>query len=68
MSEERLVLIETKLAHQEHLVEQLNDVVTKQQEIIMQLEKRYVILAERLRSISDVLPTADEQDERPPHY
>lgn len=68
MSDERLVLIETKLAHQEHLVEQLNDVVTKQQEIIMQLQERYVTLAERLRSISDVLPAGDQQDERPPHY
>lgn len=68
MSEERLVEIETKLAHQEHLVEQLNDVVTTQQKIIMRLEERFASLAERLRSITDALPAGNEQDERPPHY
>lgn len=38
MTEQRFVDIETKLAHQEHLVLELNDVITKQQEKIMRLE------------------------------
>lgn len=68
MSEERLVEIETKLAHQEYLLSELNDVVAKQQEIIMQLEERYGTLVERLRSISEALPAEGAKDERPPHY
>ena len=38
MSEDRFVDIETKLAHQEHLLLELNEVITKQQEKIMKLE------------------------------
>lgn len=68
MSEERLVDIETKLAHQEYLLNELNDVVTKQQEIIRQLEDRYGTLRDRLRSISEALPADRSPDERPPHY
>ena len=68
MSEERLVEIETKMAHQEYLLSELNEVVTKQQEIIRQLEERYGILVARLRSISDALPAETSGDEIPPHY
>jgi SlyX protein len=68
MSEDRLVQIETKLAHQEHLLDALNDVVTKQQDSIMRLEEQHAILVERLRSISEALPADSAQDERPPHY
>jgi SlyX protein len=68
MSEDRLVEIETKLAHQEHLLDELNTVITKQQEIIRRLEERYEILVSRLRSISETLPADGEQQERPPHY
>ena len=68
MSEDRLVQIETKLAHQEHLLDALNDVVTKQQDIIMRLEEQHAILVERLRSISEAMPAGSAQDERPPHY
>jgi SlyX protein len=38
MTDQRFVDIETKLAHQEHLLLELNDVITKQQEKIMRLE------------------------------
>ena len=68
MSDDRLVDIEAKLTHQEHLLEELNDVITKQQETIMRLEEHYGILVERVRSISESMPADSEQDERPPHY
>ena len=68
MSDERLVEIETKLAHQELLLSELNDVVTKQQDFIRQLEERFGTLVDRVRSISDALPGDAAQDERPPHY
>ena len=68
MSEDRLVEIETKLAHQEYLLGELNEVVTKQQETIMQLEEDYGTLVDRLRSISEALPADASADERPPHY
>lgn len=68
MDEERIIEIETKLAHQEHTVQQLNDVVTEQGSRISQLEDLCRALVDRLQSLSSNLPAAAEQDERPPHY
>jgi len=68
MSEERLVDIETKLAHQEQLVLDLNDVVTEQQQKIMKLEELFASLVEKFRSMGDGASTEEVQDERPPHY
>ncbi len=67
MSEERLVDIEIKLAHQEQLVSELNDVVTQQQAKIMQLEELSNSLIQRVRSLGES-GAEPEQDERPPHY
>lgn len=68
MDEERIIEIETKVAHQEHTVQQLNDVVTEQAARISQLEDLCRALVDRLQSLSSNLPAATEQDERPPHY
>jgi len=68
MSEDRLVDIEVKLAHQEQLLTDLDDVVTKQQAKIMQLEELCSSLVERIRSVSEGTPGDGPQDERPPHY
>ncbi|MDH3532503.1 MAG: SlyX family protein [Gammaproteobacteria bacterium] len=67
MSEERLVEIESKLAHQDQLLLDLNDAVALQQEKIMRLEALSKTLLDRVRAIGDALP-GDAQDERPPHY
>ena len=68
MSEARLVEIESKLAYQEHLLLELNDVVTAQQEMIDKLEARCASLLDRVRAIGEALPEEAEEDERPPHY
>jgi SlyX protein len=68
MSEERFVDLESKLAYQDQLLNQLNDVVTEQQAKIMQLDALCKSLLERMRSMSDGAPAADSGDERPPHY
>ena len=68
MNEERLVDIESKLAHQDQLIYELNDVVTKQQEQIVQIEKLCNSLVNRIRTMVDT-PTNDAgQDGRPRHY
>jgi len=68
MSEDRLMDIEVKLAHQDQLLIDLNDVVTRQQEKIMKLEELCGSLIDRVRTIGDALPGDAVQDERPPHY
>ena len=68
MSNERLIDIETKLAHQEQLLLELNEVVTDQQARIMQLEEQFRVLVERVRSLGEAVPQGDSGPERPPHY
>ena len=68
MSEDRFVDIETRLAHQDQLMNELNDVVTSQQAKIMQLDALCQALIERVRTVTDGAPSADAGDERPPHY
>jgi len=68
MSEDRLIDLESKLAHQDQLLNELNDVVTEQQARIMQLEQLSTSLMERVRSIGESTPDDAAQDEKPPHY
>ena len=68
MNEERFINLESRLAHQDQLLNQLNDVVTGQQAKIMQLEELCKSLIQRVQSVADRLPADDPGDERPPHY
>lgn len=68
MSEERFIDIETRLAHQDQALHELDEVVTKQQEIIMKLERLCDSMRERLQAMNDAAPPDQPQDERPPHY
>lgn len=68
MSEERFIDMETRLAHQDQLLIELNDVMTKQQEKIMRLEELCASIVERIRSLGDASPSDTQADEPPPHY
>ena len=68
MSEERFIDLETRLAHQDQLLNELNDVVTAQQAKIMQLEALCKSLIQRVQAVGDSVPADTDGDERPPHY
>ncbi len=68
MNDDRFIDIETKLAHQEQTLIELNDALAKQQESIMTLEQLCASMAERVRSMGDAEVPAPPGDERPPHY
>lgn len=68
MSNDRLVDIESKLAHQEQLLLELDDAVTAQQARIMQLEQLCQSLVDRVRAIGEAVPGDAPTDDRPPHY
>ncbi len=68
MSDDRLVEIETKLAHQDQMLIELNDALAQQQAAITSLEQLCAAIAERLRSLGDGESSAPPEDERPPHY
>jgi SlyX protein len=67
MSEERLTEIEVKLAHQDQLLIDLDNVVTQQQAKIMQLEALCEKLIERVSSMAEGA-TDSPHDDAPPHY
>ena len=64
--EDRFINIEIKLAHQENLVESLNQTVYEQGRRIDQLEAMVAKLAEHLRTLRDAGQAA--VNEKPPHY
>ena len=68
MSEERFIDLESRLAHQDQLLHELNDVVTAQQAKIMQLDELCRSLIDRVRSRGDGVSAGDPGNERPPHY
>lgn len=61
----RFIDIEIKLAHQEHLVESLNQRIYEQQQQIDKLENLIAAMAERIRTRDSAQAPINE---RPPHY
>ncbi len=69
MDDERLAKIETKLAFQEDLIEELNKSIYQQQKRLERLEATCEALARRLSSLAEsVNENKPSADERPPHY
>ena len=68
MDEEKLIDIETKLAHQEHLLAELDDALSNQQAQIGNLEHLCQTLVVRIRALSENGVGDDADDEKPPHY
>jgi SlyX protein len=68
MIEERLVNIETKIAFQEDLIEELNKVVYQQQQKLNQLEAICTSLVRHIQSLAEAGHASKAVNERPPHY
>jgi SlyX protein len=68
VDEDRVIDIETKLAHQEHLLSELNEALTDQQAQISRLESLCQSLIDRIKSLTDGTGVDQSSDERPPHY
>ena len=63
----QLIDLQTRVAHQEHTLIQLDQVITRQDELIARLEARVSHLVERLDAAGEGTP-GDPAAERPPHY
>ena len=68
MNEERFETIETKLAYQEDLVAQLNEIITEQQVQLTRLKAACESLTDRMRTMADAAIERSPEDERPAHY
>jgi len=66
--ENRLIELESRVAFQEHTLQELNDVVVRQQQEMVQLQRELGILRAQIQALS-ALPLANRADEPPPpHY
>jgi SlyX protein len=68
VDEQRLIEIETKLAHQEHLLSSLDDALSRQQAQLTRLEELCRSLLQRIQSLPEPSTEGPAADERPPHY
>jgi SlyX protein len=67
-SDRRIEEVEVKLAHQEVVVSDLNDVIYRQQKQIDQLERGYARLLQRLVELVAMADPDVPADAPPPHY
>ena len=68
MDDEKLIDIESKLAHQEHTIAELNEALTDQQSQLSTMAAQMRMLMDRVRAMSEAMPGDDPQNEKPPHY
>ncbi|MEO8331685.1 MAG: SlyX family protein [Gallionella sp.] len=69
MNEERLKKIETKIAYQEDLIEELNKTVYQQQKKLAQLKATCESLTGHIASLYESANEGGKPvNERPPHY
>ncbi len=67
---DELIELQTRIAYQEDTINQLNQVITKQDADILQLQHQMRILAKRIDELSFAQGDGGEDitNERPPHY
>lgn len=63
--EERIIALETRLAYQDRLIEDLDEVV---REFASRVEKLERDLAELKKTVLEGTPDVGEAQEKPPHY
>ncbi|MBC7490384.1 MAG: SlyX family protein [Glaciimonas sp.] len=67
-SEDRIIDIETKVAHQEDLLDEFNKLVYRQQQKIDQLEILCAALARMIKDVRESSEQGQAPHECPPHY
>ena len=68
MDEQRIVEIETKIAHQELLIGDLNQVVTQQQMTIVELQAGLKNFIKRYQELHGEGGIGTPENQKPPHY
>lgn len=64
----RIEKLETKLAFQEDMVEELNKTIYRQQHMLDRLEMTCRALAQHIAALSEAVKDGAPAHERPPHY
>jgi len=65
---ERINDIEIQLMHHENTIQQLNEVITRQQLAIEELQADFRQIVENLRKLDNSDMSDQQEEEPPPHY
>jgi SlyX protein len=68
MIEERLTELESRVAFQDDTIQQLNDVIVRQQHDIDQLIVELQLLKQQIQTLAPSLIVDQSQETPPPHY
>jgi len=66
--EERITELELRFMHQEHIIQELNETVYRQEQIIARLEQGFSLISEQMRTLEPSTTRDPDEEERPPHY
>ncbi|UCH52843.1 MAG: SlyX family protein [Pseudomonadota bacterium] len=66
--QDRIAELEVRLAFQERTIQELNDVVTRQQQTIERLTRDVQVLRAQLQTLAPSLVGSREDEPPPPHY
>ena len=67
-NEDRLIALESRIAHYEQMAEDLSDVIARQDKNIDLLTAQVRCLIERLRTVEVGIDRSPQYDRPPPHY
>jgi len=66
--ENRITDLEIRITHQERTLEELNDIICRQELVVERLEREVHQLREQLKTLQPSLLLSPEEEEPPPHY
>ena len=66
--ENKIIELQSKLAFQDETINDLNEVITDQQQQLDQLREEIRLLGLRIASVAESSSTSDEKEPPPPHY
>ena len=66
--ENKIIDLQSKLAFQDETINDLNEVITDQQNQLDQLREDVRLLNLRIASVAEASNVADEKEPPPPHY
>lgn len=66
--DERVTELENRVAFQDHTIQELNDVVTRQQQVIDKLSLDLDTLKDQVKNLAPSLVIDESEETPPPHY
>jgi len=66
--ENKIIDLESKLAFQDETINELNEVITDQQNQLDQLREEIRLLGLRIANVAEASNVSDEKEPPPPHY